>query len=219
MDDNSLSLADAAARVDPRHWRVVEGSLRASFVTGDFMRGVDFIARVAEVAERAQHHPDVDLRYGRVHVALVSHDVGALTERDTALAAEISAIADELGVEGEPGAPRRMTIGIDTLDADTIRPFWRAALGYDESDGDLIDPDGICPAVWFQQMDEPRTQRNRIHVDVLVPVDIAEQRVAEVIEAGGTLVTDRFAPSWWVLADADGNEACICTELAPPAAD
>ncbi|OUZ12144.1 4a-hydroxytetrahydrobiopterin dehydratase [Aeromicrobium sp. PE09-221] len=219
MSASSLSLAEVMDRVDSRHWRVVEGVLRAGFTTGDFMTGLGFITQVAAAAERAQHHPDVDLRYARVHVALMSHDVGALTERDIALAAEISAIADDLGIEGEPTSPRRLTIAIDTLDAEAIRPFWRAALAYEDSDGDLVDPDGIAPAVWFQSTDEARTQRNRIHLDVLVPVDVAEQRVAEVVEAGGTLATDRFAPSWWVLADADGNEACICTELDPPAAD
>ncbi len=143
MSASSLSLAEVTDQVDPRHWRVVEGVLRATFATGDFVTGLGLVTRVADVAEEAEHHPDLDLRYGRVHVALVSHDVGALTERDTALAARISAIADELGLEGEPAAPRRVTIAIDTLDADAIRPFWKAALGYDESDGDLVDPDGI----------------------------------------------------------------------------
>ena len=60
-------------------------------------------------------------------------------------------------------------------------------------------------------MDAPRPQRNRIHLDVWVPHDQAEERIAAAIAAGGHLVTDEFAPSWWVLADAEGNEACICT--------
>ena len=65
--------------------------------------------------------------------------------------------------------------------------------------------------MWFQQMDEPRTERGRFHIDVDVPHDVAEERVAAALAAGGTLVTDEFARSWWVLADADGNECCICT--------
>jgi 4a-hydroxytetrahydrobiopterin dehydratase len=40
---------------------------------------------------------------------------------------------------------------------------------------------------------------------------VADERVAAALAAGGTLVEDRFARSWWVLADADGNEACVCT--------
>ncbi len=56
-------------------------------------------------------------------------------------------------------------------------------------------------------MDAPRPHRNRIHVDISVPHDHAEARVAAVIAGGGHLVTDRNAPAWWVLADAEGNEA------------
>ena len=60
-------------------------------------------------------------------------------------------------------------------------------------------------------MDEPRIQRNRIHLDVTVPHDVAQQRIAAALAAGGTLVSDTAAPAFWILADPEGNEACICT--------
>ncbi len=60
-------------------------------------------------------------------------------------------------------------------------------------------------------MDEPRPQRNRIHLDVIVPHDVAEERVAAALAAGGRLVSADRAPAFWVLADAEGNEACVCT--------
>ena len=60
-------------------------------------------------------------------------------------------------------------------------------------------------------MTDPRFERNRIHIDVIVPHDVAEGRVTAALAAGGTLVTDKYARSWWVLADADGNEACVST--------
>jgi 4a-hydroxytetrahydrobiopterin dehydratase len=97
-------------------------------------------------------------------------------------------------------------------------PFWRAVLGYrDRGDGDdnLIDPRGRGPLFWFQQMDAPRPQRNRIHIDVWVPHDRAEERVAAAVAAGGVLVTDEHAPSWWALGDAEGNEADVCTWRSP----
>jgi 4a-hydroxytetrahydrobiopterin dehydratase len=56
-------------------------------------------------------------------------------------------------------------------------------------------------------MDAPRRERNRIHLDVAVPHDQAKALIA----AGGRLVTDAHAPKWWVLADAEGNEACVAT--------
>jgi len=57
----------------------------------------------------------------------------------------------------------------------------------------------------------PRPQRNRIHIDVWVPHDQAKARVAAAIAAGGRLVTDKHAPTWWTLANAEGNEADVCT--------
>ena len=60
-------------------------------------------------------------------------------------------------------------------------------------------------------MDAPRPQRNRIHFDISVPDDEAEARVAAAIEAGGRLVSSERARSFWVLADVEGNEVCVCT--------
>ena len=73
------------------------------------------------------------------------------------------------------------------------------------------DPFGRGPAIWFQQMDSPRPQRNRIHLDIDVPHDAAAARIEAALAAGGTLLSDHAAPAFWVLADAEGNEACICT--------
>ena len=79
-------------------------------------------------------------------------------------------------------------------------PFWRAVLGYDQmGDEDLLDLRRRGPSFWFQQIDAPRPQRNRIHVDISVPHHQAEARVAAAIAAGGRLVIDRFVPAWWTL--------------------
>jgi 4a-hydroxytetrahydrobiopterin dehydratase len=110
-----------------------------------------------------------------------------------------------------------LEIGIDALDAGAIRPFWRSVLGYVDEPGrsgawdGLIDPLGQGPAVWFQRMDAPRPQRNRIHFDVSVPHDEAGPRIQAALAAGGTLIYDAQAPAFWVLADAEGNEACVTT--------
>jgi 4a-hydroxytetrahydrobiopterin dehydratase len=91
-----------------------------------------------------------------------------------------------------------------------VMPFWAAVLGYDTfGDEDVVDPLARGPWVSFQQLDEPRAGRNRIHVDVSVPRDQAEARVAAALDAGGHLVTDAFAPRWWTLADAEGNEVDV----------
>ena len=64
---------------------------------------------------------------------------------------------------------------------------------------------------WFQQMDQPRRQRNRIHIDITVPPEEADARVEAALAAGGTLVNDEYARAFWILADPEGNEACVCT--------
>jgi 4a-hydroxytetrahydrobiopterin dehydratase len=65
--------------------------------------------------------------------------------------------------------------------------------------------------IWFQQMHVPRTKRNRIHVDVFVPIDQARARVAAAVAAGGRVVNNANAPMWWTLADTEGNEVDVAT--------
>ena len=75
----------------------------------------------------------------------------------------------------------------------------------------LVDPAGQLPAIWFQQMNSPREQRNRIHLDVTVPHDEADGRITAALAAGGRLLDDAQARAFWVLADPEGNEVCVCT--------
>jgi 4a-hydroxytetrahydrobiopterin dehydratase len=124
----------------------------------------------------------------------------------------ISSLANDVGASTHATQAQVLEIAIDTVDASMIKPFWMAVLGYvDTPFNTIVDPLRIGPPVWFQRMDEPRTERNRFHLDVSVPHDAAEERLAAALDAGGVLVTDEHARSWWVLADADGNEACIST--------
>ncbi len=95
-------------------------------------------------------------------------------------------------------------------------PFWRAVLGYeprrDSPNEDLVDPRDRGVPFWFEQMNEPRADGGgAIHIAIWVPYEQAEARVAAALAAGGRLVRDEFAPSWWTLADAAGNEADIAT--------
>ena len=210
-DTTLLRHSDVTAAVDSRHWRVLLQSLRATFSTPDFSTAAAFVSRIAAAADEANHHPDVVLRWGQVTVTTTSHDAGGLTQRDVDLAATVSALADELGLEGDVPRSEILEIAIDALDIPAVVPFWAAVMGYDASDDEVTDPAGIGPAIWFQQMDEPRPQRNRIHVDITVPHDHAEARIAAAIAAGGHLVSDDRAPAFTILADVEGNEVCVCT--------
>lgn len=209
---------DQQFSADPElsEWRVILGRLVSRWATGSFSAGSELVSRIAAAADELNHHPDVDLRYPHVTVTTVSHDVGRLTDRDRRLALEVSRIAGELGVQAAPPtALAELEIALDVMVQADVEPFWRAVLGYGEKgdgdDGELVDPAGRLPTLWFQQMDEPRTQRNRFHLDLTVPHDVVEERLARALGAGGRLVSDEHAPSWWVLADAEGNEVCLCT--------
>jgi 4a-hydroxytetrahydrobiopterin dehydratase len=195
-------------------WRVLPRGATAFFQTGSFRRGVALIDAVTVLAEAANHHPEVDLRYSGVTIRLTSHDIQGLSQRDVALAKEISVAARDMGISADPSAGEEIQIAIDAMDIPTVRAFWRAVLDYrDRGEDDVIDPCSVGPSVWFQQMDVPRVQRNRVHIDINVPHDMIEARVAAAIAAGGRLVTDEYAPSWWVLADTEGNEACLASWL------
>jgi len=191
-------------------WRVLFGGACAYFRTGSFATGVALISAIGTLAEAANHHPDIDLRYAGITVRLITHDVDGLSERDVDLARRISLAARQLNIPADPAAVETVQVTIDALDRPRVMPFWRAVLGYRQvGDEDLVDPNGRGPSFWFQQMDAPRPQRNRVHVDVSVPHDQAEARVAAALAAGGHLVSDENAPEWWTLADAEGNEVDV----------
>ena len=227
MEDpyRKLSRSEASDAVTRLGWRLVLGELRTEVRTGSLVLAADVAARAATVAG-AEGHLRLDVRADRVLLSLQTAAAAWVTERDIELARNISTVVDEtrletvsgVGLDGEgERAVQVIEIGIDALDAAAIRPFWRAVLGYVDEPGrsgpwdGLIDPLGQGPAVWFQRMDAPRPQRNRIHFDVSVPHDEAESRIGAALAAGGTLINDARAPAFWVLADAEGNEACVTT--------
>lgn len=150
---------------------------------------------IGKLADAANHPPTLDLRDDGVTVRfMMTPDIGGLAAPAIDLARQISAAARELGLTADPAAVQRVQISIDALVIPEVMPFWRAVLGYEQlGDEDLLDPVAHGPSIWFQQMDGPRPQRNRIHVDVSVPHDQAEARVAAALAAGGRLLSDRFA--------------------------
>jgi 4a-hydroxytetrahydrobiopterin dehydratase len=74
-------------------WALEGGMLKKTFAFADFRAAMSFVSRVADAAEAADHHPDIDIRYSKVTLALTTHDAGGLTVRDTALAAQVDRFA------------------------------------------------------------------------------------------------------------------------------
>lgn len=198
----------------PGDWAPLVRGLHTRFRTRDFTAGLDLVTAFAAAAEEANHHPDLTLRYGTVDVLLYSHDAGGVTDRDRRLAARFSEIAREHDVSANPGECSVVELGLDTADAAEIAPFWSAVLGAEvqDDDGGLeVRAHGADAILWFQRTEPHETPRQRFHLDVWVDPREARSRIDAAIAAGGRLVSDDRAPSFWVLADAQGNHACICT--------
>ena len=74
-------------------WQVKAGELVRTFQFGDFCAALRFVNQVGVLAERAGHHPDIDIRYNKVRLALVTHDAGGLTTKDFELAGKVDQLS------------------------------------------------------------------------------------------------------------------------------
>jgi 4a-hydroxytetrahydrobiopterin dehydratase len=223
--DRTLRRQEASEAVTGLGWRYVLGLLRTTLPAGSLAQAADLAGRVtAACGAEADGRLWIDLRRDQLVLSLQSPATATVTPREVALARRISEVASGLGLTtgagvggGAPRSVQVLEIAIDAMDIPAVRPFWKAVLAYVDEPGrsgpedPLVDPVGQGPAVWFQQMDAPRPQRNRIHLDVSVPHDEARRRIQATLAAGGRLVYDAEAPAFWVLADPEGNEACITT--------
>ena len=200
-------------------WRVLGEGACTFFRSGSFDTSLRLAQAIGGLDGVADLEPDLDVRRDGVTVRLIedTDDYYGLVESHIELARQVTATAGRLGLVGEHPDLQTVQLTIDALDIPALLPFWRAVLDYRDREPalgnveDLVDPRGRGIAIWFQQMDEPREQRNRIHFDVWVTPEQFDARVAAALAAGGRLVSDAYAPSWTVLADAEGNEACVCS--------
>jgi 4a-hydroxytetrahydrobiopterin dehydratase len=199
-------------------WRVIGDGACAYFRTGLFAAGVRLVQAISQLPGIEDHKPDVDLRHDGVTVRLITYtdDYYGMSGRDVEMARQISAAARRLGLAAVPSAVQSLLVIPGATSTAEVMPFWRAALGYeprrDSPAEDLVDPRGRWPGFWFEQMRTPRADGGgAIHVAIWVPYEQAEARIAAALAAGGRMVRDEFAPSWWTLADAVGNEVDIAT--------
>ena len=194
----------AAGGVDD--WRVLYWGAYAYYRTDSFAEGARFVAAIGEVADAAAHFPDVDLRPEGVTVRTFSRDDGALSQRDIELARRITAAAEELGLESDPSQVQSVGIAVAQDAGVAVRPFWAAAFGYETlGPDDAIDRHRRNPHLWFHDLEPPKPGRGRVHLDVSVPADQAEARVAAALSAGGRIADDSHAPEWWTLASPDNH--------------
>ena len=190
---------------------MVRDDASTRFHPGTFAAGLSLVDAIGRLADGGSQQPDLDLQSEWVTVRLRCDAEGQFSEDDLALAERISTTAGDLGASVDLTRLQAVPVSIDALVIPEVMPFWRAVLGYRQVGEDLEDDRHQGPPFWFQQMDVPRPQRNRIHIDVFVPHDQAEARVAAAIAAGGHIVSDENAPKTWLLADAEGNEVDVAS--------
>ena len=202
-------------------WRVVSDGAHAFYRTESMATAARFVQAISELPDIDKHPPDVDVRSDGVTVRLITFtpDFGGMTTRDLEIARQISATAKKLGLDADPSAIQSLIIIPGWTAPAEVIPFWRAMLGYvpriDSPEEDLVDPHDRGTGFWFERMHEPRPDGGgAIHVAIFVPYEQAEARIAAALAAGGRMVRDTFAPSWWTLADAAGNEADIATTMS-----
>ena len=217
MTEDGISLREFHEADGTEDWRLLAEGASAFFRTGSFAESARLVDAVSRLGVD-NHPPDVDVRRDGVTVRLITigDDWYGPSRRDLELARQISAAARDLGFGADPSALQSMLVIPGAPNTAEVMPFWRAILGYEPRDDspeeDLVDPRMRGPSFWFEPMGEPRPGGGgAIHVAVWVPREQAEARVAAALAAGGRMVRDEFAPSWWTLADAAGNEADVAT--------
>ncbi|BBZ27962.1 hypothetical protein MMAD_22570 [Mycolicibacterium madagascariense] len=218
----TLTRRQISETLDPLGWRLIHGAALAHVAVASLAAAAEAAAvAVTAAGTGGNGHLSVELHSDRLLLRLQSAVTGTVSEADLHLAQTVTEALGRRSLVTSPGdaaaAPQSMEIAIDALDIPLVQPFWRAVTGYvdepgaPEPDAALIDPLGRGPEIWFQQMDAPRVQRNRIHLDVTVAPELAQPRIDAALAAGGTLLSAARAPAFWVLADAEGNEVCVCT--------
>ena len=219
-------------------WRKLAQGLHARYLVDEFGTAARFVAAVGEAGDALGHHPSVSMGNGYVDLKLVSADavyrddegteyvVEWVTQQDVDLARRISEIAADHELEADPASVSVIELGLDTARSATIAPVWAALLTGDaEAQGrgtpgdEIRDATGRAPNLWFGDVEEHETPRQRFHVEVYVAAEVAEQRIAAAVAAGGSVVDDSDAPSLTVIADQDGNTGVLCVAESPASND
>jgi 4a-hydroxytetrahydrobiopterin dehydratase len=221
------------AEAELAEWRKLAQGLHARYVVDDFGTGARFVAAVGEAGDALGHHPSVSIGSGYVDFKLssddaiyrddqgIEHVVEWVTQQDVDLARRITEIAADHAIAADPTSVSVIELGLDTAHSATIAPVWAALLtgsaeaqGHGTPSDEIRDATGRVPNLWFGDAAAHETRRQRFHVEVYVAPEVAEQRIAAALAAGGTVVDDSDAPSMTVIADQDGNTGVVCVDAS-----
>ncbi|ROS23744.1 VOC family protein [Cellulomonas sp. PhB150] len=188
-------------------WRVTGiAGPQAVFTATSLAHAAGLVAPIVAAAERFGIRPDVDLRPEGVVVRIPNRNWDGIPAAAGQFAAAVSQAAAELGLTPDPSRVQSVGIYVAQHSGTDARPFFRAALGYDDlGDTDAVDPLRCGPGLAFNPIAGDVPARGRTHFDVFVPADQAQARVEAALAAGGRLADDSYAPAWWSLASPDNH--------------
>ena len=216
-----MSESDTPERITPAQfhrapdvaaWRVTATGPQAVFAATSLAHAARLVAPTVDAAERAGIDPDIDLRAEAVTVRIPDRDFGGIPATATQFAADVARAAAELKLVADRTRVQSIGIYVAQHSQTDTRPFFRAALGYDDlSDTDAVDPLRCGPQLAFNPITGDASGRGRTHFDVFVPADQAQARVDAALAAGGRLVDESHAPAWWSLASPDNHGVDIAS--------
>lgn len=202
-------------------WRKLAQRLHTRYRVADATAASALLSDAVSAASESSlaGHLEATLADGRLDLRVATDDGPGgvwLTEDDVRLARALSAVAARHGAVAAPGEVTQVEMGLDTAHRGSLAPFWGVVLT-GSTDGvvedSVFDPTNRTSSIWFQETEPHETPRQRWHPDVWVPPEVADERIASAVAAGGTVVDTSEAPSFTVLADAEGNRVCVCTVL------
>jgi 4a-hydroxytetrahydrobiopterin dehydratase len=191
-------------------WAVLHGGAATVYPTSSLGEALRLADAVAAVPGFANSGAVLTLGDDRLSVRL-TQDMWALEPHYVDLARAVSAAARNAGATADRSRIQEVQIAVSAKPSDANLPFWRAVLGYTPADEDNgVDPLAHSSVVWTQSLNEDKSLRHAMHIDVSVPREFARARVDAALAAGGRIVADDEAPEFWILADAAGNKVCVC---------
>ena len=196
---------------DLTDWVVLHGGPTAVFKTKTFAEAANFFQALAQLPQLNGTNAQVNIVSERVTVR-ITREVWNIESAHIDLARSISKIADSLGIVADPSQVQEVQVAISAKPDSIDLNFWRAVLGYEAMLGDnAIDPLGNSSTIWMQELDENKSLRHAMHIDVSVPEKHAEARLKAAVNAGGIVIDDSHAPAYWILSDRSGNKVCIAS--------
>jgi 4a-hydroxytetrahydrobiopterin dehydratase len=190
-------------------WVVLHGGPSAVFVTETLADAAELARAIAQMPGLEGTHAQLTIVSKRLTVRL-TRETWKIEPHHIDLAREISRVAKSLGAVSDPKQVQEVQFAIAAKTEAIDLGFWRAVLGYEPMlEDNAIDPLGVSSTVWMQELDAAKPLRHAMHLDVSLSKELAQARVEAAVKAGGEVVDDSFAPSWWILADRSGNKVCV----------